>query len=256
MSKKFREPFFVTERSVAVIIGVLLASLGLVTLARNIFSSPQEFHWWASFIVLPALFFFGSAWVLARQRFSSRISLVLLGLGLIVLTVAAIFLLNLAWERWWPLMLITPALTLLILGLPNLAPAQKPAVTAWVSLLAWVGLSTLLLGLTFLAGNFQRIDLQVLQHSWGWWSIFILICALGATFNGGWLWRQSGVFNLPVLGLFLLTNTLLIVAMFEWFQVSHRIEQLPWLLITSGIWLVLYFVFINRSKSYLDLRKS
>lgn len=241
MSNLFR-PITVTERAISSVIGLFFVVLGVLLAVRFNLGPVQVFTWWALFIVLPALLFFAGAWWVARRRFSGRFALALLGLGLIVLTVAAIFLLNLSWDLWWPLMVVTPALTMIGIGLPNLAPSQKPAFVAWISLLAWIGLAVCLLGLIFLAGNFQWIDLQLLAQSWGWWSAILLLCALGAAFNAVWLWRQSGKFTLPVLGILLLTNTLLIAAIYEWIQAPRRIEQLPWLLITSGVWLGVYFV--------------
>jgi hypothetical protein len=238
----FRSSITVTERALSNLIGLLFVALGLLLAVRFNLGSSQVFHWWALFIILPALLFFAAAWGAARRRFSGRLALALLGLGLIVLTVAGIFLLNLNWAQWWPLMLITPGLTLIGAGLPNLAPSPKPAFVAWVSLLAWVGLAICLLGLIFLAGNFQWIDLQRLAQGWGWWSAILLLCALGAAFNAIWLWRRSGKFSLAVLGIVLLTNTLLIAAIYEWIQAPRRIEQLPWLLITTGIWVGIYFV--------------
>lgn len=244
MSNFFR-PITVTERAVSSTIGLLFVALGLLLALRFNLAHDLSFHWWACFIVLPALLFFAGAWWLARRRFSGRFALALLGLGLVVFTVAGIFLLNLNWDLWWPLMLITPGLTLIGAGLPNLSPSQKPAFMAWISLLAWIGLAVCLLGFIFLAGNFQWIDLPLLAQAWGWWSAILLLCALGAAFNATWLWRQSGKFSLAVLGIVLLGNTLLIAALYEWVQTPRRIEQLPWLLITSGIWLGVYCLIRN-----------
>jgi hypothetical protein len=240
----FHSSIVVTERAISSTIGLLFVALGLLLAVQFNMGPSQVFHWWALFIILAALLFFWGAWWAARRRLS-RLALGLLGLGLIVWTVAGIFLLNLSWGLWWPLMLITPALTLIGVGLPNLAPAPKPAFVAWISLLAWIGLAVGLLGLVFLAGNFQWINLQLLAQSWGWWSSILLLCALGAAFNAIWLWRQSDKFSLPVLGIVLLSNTLLIAAIYEWIQAPQRIEQLPWLLITSGVWMGVYFVIRN-----------
>jgi hypothetical protein len=234
-------PITITERAVSSFIGLLFVALGVLLAMHFNFGPVQVFYWWALFIILPALLFFAGAWWAARRRFG-RFALGLLGLGLIVFTVAAMFLLNLNWALWWPLMLIAPALTLIGVGLPNLAPSQKPAFVASISLLAWIGLAVCLLGFIFLTGNFQWIDLRLLAQSWGWWSAIILLCALGAAFNAVWLWRKSGKFSLVVLGIALLTNTLLIAAIFEWVQAPRRIEQLPWLLITSGVWIGVYFL--------------
>lgn len=244
MKRNVLETLFSTRHSVAAIAGALLASLGFLMLARDIFASGQEFHWWALFIVLPALLFFGCAWAVARGQVHYRYPLALFGLGLIVLTVAAVFLLNLDWEHWWPLMVVSPMLVLFLLGLPDSALAQKPEATAWVSLLAWIGSAILLLGLFFLAGNFHLINLPALADRWGWWGVFILLCALGAAFNAAWLWAKTGALRLPVMGLLLVADILLVSAIFECFQLN-RLLQLPWLGITSGVLLLLYVPIAN-----------
>jgi hypothetical protein len=242
MSNYFPGRITLTVRSVAIIIGLLFVFLGLLLAVRFGAGSVQEFHWWALFIVLPAVLFFGGALLAARKPVLGRLTMALLGLGLIILAVASIFLLDLNWEQWWPLMLLTPALLLIGVGLPNFTAAPKPFDAAWISLLAWVGGSLGLLSLTFLAGNFGRIDLALLAQSWGWWSAFIWLCAAGAAYNAAWLYRKGGKFSTSVLGIVLLANTLLIAGVYEWFQVPRRIEQLPWLFVTSGIWLVVYFL--------------
>jgi hypothetical protein len=240
------ENIFATERYLAIISGAFLAVLGLLMLVRNVFAAGQEFRWWAVFIVLPALLFFVCAWATAHWHVAYRFSLTLFGLGLVVLAVASIFLLNLGWERWWPIMLIIPALTLFLLGLPDSALAQKPEDAAWVSLLAWTGAAAILLGLTFLAGNFHLIDLRALTNRFGWWGVFILFCAAGALFNGLWLWVNIGQLNLSVLSLGLVAINLLISAVFAWFRLDWRLE-LQWLFITSGILLVLGFFISSRA---------
>jgi hypothetical protein len=248
MSNYFSGRITLTVRSVTTIIGLLFVSLGLLLAVRFGAGSVLKFHWWALFIVLPAVLFFGGAVLAARRPVLGRLTMLLLGLGLIVLAVAGIFLLDLSWEQWWPLMLLTSALMLIGVGLPNLTAAPKPVDAAWISLLAWVGGALVLLSFTFLAGNFGRIDLALIAQSRGWWSVFILLCAAGAAFNAAWLYRKGGDFSLAVLGIVLLTNTLLIAGIYEWFQVPQRIEQLPWLFTTSGVWMVVYFLAKNWRK--------
>src|SRR5512145_1275354 len=155
MNQNLLKNLFCTESHLAALIGALLTSLGLLVLIKNSIAPSNEFHWWAMFILLPSLMFFGCAWMAARGQAPYQVVLVLFGLGLIVLAVASIFLLNLRWERWWPLMLITPMLSLFLLGLPDSTLAQKPEAVAWLSFMAWVGAINIFLGLIFLAGNFH-----------------------------------------------------------------------------------------------------
>jgi hypothetical protein len=219
--------------------GILMTALGALVLLRNGLTPGQGFRWWALFILLPALALFGAAWLVARTQAPYQVTIILYGLGLVVLTVAAMFLLNLSWERWWPLMVITPTLPLFLLGLPDPALAQKPEIAAWFNLLAWVGGSSILLGLTFLAGSFHLIDLQGLANRVGWWSILILLVAAGAAWNMGTLWLTTGDFNLSAMLLGMITVTLLVTAFCEWFRLDWRIRTQA-LMIVTGVFLVLY----------------
>lgn len=91
------------------------------------------------FILLPALPFWGGAWAAVHRLAPYRLTLGLFGLGLVVLAVAGMFLLNLRWERWWPIMLITPTLVVFLLGLPDQALLRHPEAAAWLGMLVWVG---------------------------------------------------------------------------------------------------------------------
>lgn len=241
MSQNFLESIFQTEKSVIFIAGLLLGLLGLSVMARNHIFANQEFRWWALFILIPAFLFFGLSAAFIHWGLHYRLSLIMLGLGLTVLAVASLFMLNLSWERWWPVMLITPTLTLFLLGLPDSTLAQKPEAAAWIGVLAWIGFSMVLLGFFFLAGNFGLVDLAGLTQRWGWWSLFILLCAVGAAFNAFWLWQQTNTLGLPLTGLACLTSVFFIASVFEAFRLPN-IWELPVQSISSGILLAAHLL--------------
>ena len=245
MTHNIIENLFSSERYIAAILGTILASLGLLVFAKNALNPGQEFRWWAMFILLPALLLFGSAWAASHWQAPYRVTLGLFGLGLIVLAVAAMFLLNLSWERWWPVMLITPTLILFLLGLPDQTLSHNPEAAAWIGMLAWSGGAAVLLGLTFLAGNFHLIDLRALTQRVGWWGVFVAICALGAAIDAFWLWGKTGGLSLSILGLALMAIFLFVTAGFEWFRLDWRLH-FQWLFIATGLGLILSFLLTNR----------
>ena len=87
--------------------GVVLIAVGLFFLLGNVFSVNLSGNWWAVFILIPAVYNLQRAWQ-AYQRdghLSEKASSSLIG-GLLIGTVAFIFLLDLSFGDWWPLFLI------------------------------------------------------------------------------------------------------------------------------------------------------
>jgi hypothetical protein len=99
-----------------------------------------------------------------------------IGSGLVVTTVALMFLLNLNWSIWWPLMIIMPGVALWLLG----AAAGGLGVTAVLRWLRWNSVTMILLGFTFLADQLTPISLQTAFGNFHWWGFFILIPGVGA----------------------------------------------------------------------------
>ena len=246
MSSNLIASIFASERQVSVLLGVILVALGTMVSVKYMVKPNQPFLWWAMFLLLPALLFFGGAWATVHWRVNYRITLGLFGLGLIVLAVAGMFLLNLRWERWWPVMLITPTLVVFLLGLPDEALLRHPEAAAWIGMLAWFGAAAVLLGLTFLAGNFGLFDLRAWTERFGWWSIFIILCALGSVVNAFELWSKTGSFSSFVVGLFLLASLLLVAAWCEWFRLNWVVRS-QWMLMVGGLMLILSYIFTFRA---------
>jgi hypothetical protein len=95
------------EGSRAWIPGLILIFLGIIFLADNYFSFEVFDNWWALFILIPAVTNLSRAWRRYQQAGSwtsdARGSLV--G-GLILTLVAFIFLFELSWGLFWPVILI------------------------------------------------------------------------------------------------------------------------------------------------------
>ena len=100
--------------------GFVVIAVGVIFLLRNLgIDLPfLQFHnWWAVFILIGAL---GPlSYALQRWHELGRVDgLVLHSLlsALVILLVASFFLLDLSWERWWPLFVIYGGLWMLVKG--------------------------------------------------------------------------------------------------------------------------------------------
>jgi hypothetical protein len=160
--------------------GILLIFLGGLFLLQQ-FTSFDLHNWWALFILLPAFGSFSSAWFIFSRtgRFNEGVRSSIGG-GLIILTVAVIFLLGLDWSAWWPLMLLVPGFVLFIDGfvLPGSKEADRPLSNRlYRPWLGWTGLAVMFLGAGFLADRLHILTPSLLSPNW--WAIAILIPAVG-----------------------------------------------------------------------------
>ena len=168
--------------------GVALVLLGVVFTAVNLLGIGQLENWWSGFILLPGILFLGLGrmmwWGNGRFAFLPRFST---GLGLVITTVALMFLFGLNWELWWPMMIVVPGVAAWLLG------GAKAGVggTAVLRLGRWLGFTMLLLGFTFLADQLNLINLQAAFGDFHWWGFFILIPGIGAFVEGLRVMRQS-----------------------------------------------------------------
>jgi hypothetical protein len=183
--------------------GMAMVVFGLLTLWFTLNGRMIE-NWWAAFILLPTLFFIvlaGTLYNWLDGRFNIAVS-VNLGIGIIILTVAVMFFLNLDWAVWWPMMIIVPGLAVMLNRLA--LRGMGAAVTAVASMCVWVGGTMVLLGCTFLADQLGIIDLAARFGTFHWWGYFIFIPAVGAALNTVWLFHQRGnriTFGVLFLGL-------------------------------------------------------
>ena len=107
--------------------------------------------------------------------------------GLFPLMVALMFFFDLDWGKYWPIFVILPGFGTMISGLPFPRPKDINVPTALLRHRPWplfIGLSALLLGLTFLGRNLNLYDATTLIPFDNWWGVFILIAALGGLVTG------------------------------------------------------------------------
>ena len=93
--------------------GLVLVLIGLAFLAQSV-AAPRPDNWWAFFLLIPAATSLAAAW--DRYQRSGRLGAARGGLigGIVLLTVAAIFLLGLDWGAVWPVFLIIAGLSALL----------------------------------------------------------------------------------------------------------------------------------------------
>lgn len=111
---------------------VVLIGLGVIFLVQN-YTGAELGNWWALFILIPATGALAAAWAAWRSGMHpAAVSGPLVG-GLAMLTVAAIFLLELQWSRVWPVFLILAGIGALVpslLGRRDRPPREEEPVSS------------------------------------------------------------------------------------------------------------------------------
>ncbi len=102
-----REPARIVRRSEGWILGILLILLAVIMLLHNL-NIYTVHNWWALFILFPALGSFAGAWRMARQTGGqhsehARSALVV---GVLLTLVTGMFLFNLSWTVFGPILLV------------------------------------------------------------------------------------------------------------------------------------------------------
>jgi hypothetical protein len=136
--------------------GLALIVVGVIIFAQQTGLLSQNFNWWAAFILIPAFASFNTAYNAFRSsgKFNAAVRSSLGG-GLIVLTVAVMFLLNLDWSVYWPLMVIVPGFTVFLNGF-----GRPSSGAGFASVSLWIGLGAMFLGAGFLVDNLHILNPQ------------------------------------------------------------------------------------------------
>lgn len=223
--------------------GVVLIILGLVFLLR-IFKVDFLQNWWALFILIPALGSFGNAWnAWQKSGKFDRHARGALGGGLVILTVALMFLLNLNWVYYWPLMLIVPGFSMLLGAIPDSEMEKHQNLHHFAGLGVWFGAAAMLLGGAFLFKNLYTYEFTRLFGSSRWYGVFVIIPAIGAIVNGLMLFRENGNhFNMPSrvllgIGLLMLVLAGFILSPLNWSALGAVILIALGLIVMLTAWL-------------------
>jgi hypothetical protein len=170
--------------------GIVLIVLGIVFLLQQF--GIQWNNWWALFILIPAISSLSTAWITWRRSGTfNAAARSAFGGGLILLTLTVMFLLDLDWTVYWPLMLIVPGFSIMLGGLPDRSLDENQTLRSYVGLGLWIGIAMILLGGVFLYNNLASISLLD-QFAFRWYGVIILIPGIGAVINALIIFHRNG----------------------------------------------------------------
>lgn len=107
----------VPQHRSGLITGLVLIGLGVVFLWQNLFGYELLENWWALFILIPAVSRLAYAWRASRARGNwGGAAGHSLTWGLVLATVALIFLFGLEFGNLWPVLIILVGVSLLLRG--------------------------------------------------------------------------------------------------------------------------------------------
>ncbi len=221
--------------------GIILIGLGIVFLLQQ-FGVKWD-NWWALFILIPAISSLSTAWITWRRTgtFNAKARSELGG-GLILLTLTVMFLLDLEWSIWWPLMLIVPGFSVMMGGLPDRTMDEKQVMSSYVGLGLWIGIAMMLLGGVFLY-NYLADAALFEQLAFRWYGLIILIPGIGSLINAFMIYRQNGnKFVVPArvllgIGLVICTFAALVLAGLEWKVLGAIMVIAAGLIIMLSAWI-------------------
>lgn len=160
--------------------GVMLVFVGTILMLMQLDVLNVGFNWWAIFIFLPAFGSLDTTWrlFLKNRKLDAGVRSSLGG-AIILFTLGFMFLFDLDWSVFWPLMLIAPGIMIFLNGFPTRNPKMGPAGGWSLAMGLWSGLAVILLGTGFLLQNLGVVNLVELFGR-GWWGLVMVIPALGA----------------------------------------------------------------------------
>jgi hypothetical protein len=163
---------------------ILLILVGVILLFQNLGWGLQHFNWWALFIFIPVAAALSAAWGDFRKsgKFDGKVRNSI-GSALVVGTVGVLLLVGANWSQWWPLMVITPGISMMLSGVGQVDALKHKNIVAWTSFNIWTGAALVLLGTGFLALKLPIDSLTGYLEGWRWWALPILLAAVGAFVN-------------------------------------------------------------------------
>lgn len=169
--------------------GLAMIAVGVAVILSQLGIFSEDFNWWAIFILVPGFGFLSGALdnLIVKGRISSSVRS-LFGTGLLVLTVGGMFLFDLNWGDFWPLILIVVGFSMFLNGFAG-KKDYKSVVGRWFNRYGlWTGLAVLGLGAAFLLRTLDVFSMSSWYKEWalqftsvtdGWWGLFLLLPGIG-----------------------------------------------------------------------------
>lgn len=163
--------------------GLILIVLGIVFLLQQAGRLSEHFNWWALFILIPAFSSFAAAWQASRTtgRFNAAARSAF-GSGVVVLTVAILFLFDMNWTVNWPVIVIAAGFSMAFGSFPDKSMDNRMNLKRFMNMGLWFGLGGLLIGIVFLLKNSGLYDIRNLLGE-RWYGYFIFIPGIGFIVN-------------------------------------------------------------------------
>jgi hypothetical protein len=173
-------------------VGIVLIILGIVFFLQQTGNLTQHFNWWALFILIPAISSLtGMYYAIRSSGTFNQTARSALGTSVVIFTLAFMFLFNLDWAIYWPLMVIAAGFSILIGSIPGDRLKDRENIKRFMSLGSWFGAGAILLGTAFLLKNLTNIDVAVLLGN-RWYAWLVLLPGIGNLVNAFLLYRAEG----------------------------------------------------------------
>jgi hypothetical protein len=202
--------------------GIILIVLGVVFFLQQTRNLPQDFHWWALFLFIPALgSLTGMYYAIQSSGKFNQAARSALGSSVVFFTLATLFLFNLDWAIYWPLMVIAVGFSILLGSIPGKELQDRRNIKSFTDLGIWIGMAAILLGVAFLMQSLFGMDVPTLLGD-RWYAWLVLLPGIGNLVNAFLLYRAEGnkvtlgVRVLVGLGLLILILAVLMLAGLAW----------------------------------------
>jgi hypothetical protein len=203
-------------------IGIVLVVLGIVFFLQQTGNLTGHFYWWALFILIPAISSLtGMYYAIRNSGTFNQTARNAAGTAVVFFTLSFMFLFNLDWAIYWPLMVLAVGFSILIGSIPGDQVKDKQNIKRFMSMGIWIGAGAILVGAAFLLKNLQLVDVTALLGN-RWYAWLVLLPGIGNLVNAFLLYRAEGnkvtmgVRILLGLGLIIIILAVLMLVGLEW----------------------------------------
>ncbi len=182
LRRRTRFPFF----------GIVLVVLGIVFFLQQTGNLTENFNWWALFILIPAVSSLtGMYYAIRNSGTFNQTARSAAGTAVVFFTLSFMFLFNLDWAIYWPLMVLAVGFSILIGSIPGDRVKDRQNIKRFMSMGIWIGAGAILIGAAFLLKNLHVVDITALFGN-RWYAWLVLLPGIGNLINAYLLYRAEG----------------------------------------------------------------